>query len=283
MLVRPASSLVQEQSFTERHKADTFARGALAEADKLFKLEAAHDPRLGDEVMLGTTIIAISFKGGVVLAADTRTSSGTLVVNRAANKITKLSDRIYTCRSGSAADTQHLAALTGNYLQQHAIDIGREPTVSNAAGLLHRIVYNNKHHLSAGMIVAGWDEISGGSVYDIPSSGGCLKLDYVLGGSGSIFLYSLMDRLYKPGMSRAECQDLARQLVSHALSRDASSGGMVRMVTIDQNGTEQVTTPYTALPYRLETDEAKKVLAVANPPPSSTGRATANHNDSSVQ
>lgn len=54
----------------------------------------------------GTTIVAVEYKDGVVLGADSRVSTGTYVSNRASDKITALADAIYLLRSGSAADTQ---------------------------------------------------------------------------------------------------------------------------------------------------------------------------------
>lgn len=57
----------------------------------------------------GTTIVAVSFDGGVVLGADSRVSTGNYVSNRASDKITGLADNVYMLRSGSAADTQAIA------------------------------------------------------------------------------------------------------------------------------------------------------------------------------
>ena len=54
----------------------------------------------------GTTIVAVSFDGGVVLGADGRVSTGTYISNRASNKIQQLTDNVFLLRSGSAADTQ---------------------------------------------------------------------------------------------------------------------------------------------------------------------------------
>lgn len=54
----------------------------------------------------GTSILALEYDGGVVIAADTRVSMGTYICNRASNKITALCDNVYLARSGSAADTQ---------------------------------------------------------------------------------------------------------------------------------------------------------------------------------
>jgi 20S proteasome subunit beta 1 len=46
-------------------------------------------------VLLQTTIMAASFPGGVVLGADTRTSTGSYVANRVTNKLTQLADKVF--------------------------------------------------------------------------------------------------------------------------------------------------------------------------------------------
>lgn len=66
-----------------------------------------------------TTIMALSFEGGVVLGADSRTSTGSYVANRVADKIVPIHDYIWICRSGSAADTQAVADYAKHYLDSH--------------------------------------------------------------------------------------------------------------------------------------------------------------------
>ncbi|CAF3643591.1 unnamed protein product [Rotaria sp. Silwood1] len=63
-------------------------------------------------VSTGTTIVAVEYDGGVIIGADTRTSSGTFVMNRFTDKLTPITDRIFCLRSGSAADTQAIAQHT---------------------------------------------------------------------------------------------------------------------------------------------------------------------------
>ena len=46
-----------------------------------------------------TTIMAASFKGGVVLGADTRTSTGAYVANRVTNKLTQLAEKARSRRA----------------------------------------------------------------------------------------------------------------------------------------------------------------------------------------
>merc|ERR1719463_751208 len=95
-------------------------------------------------VSTGTTIMAVEFDGGVVLCADSRTSTGQYVANRASRKISKVHDRIFVCRSGSAADTQALTGFVVNYLGQHAVELGKLPSVKTAANLFKIFAYNNK-------------------------------------------------------------------------------------------------------------------------------------------
>lgn len=66
-----------------------------------------------------TTIMAVEFDGGVVIGADSRTSTGTYVANRVTDKLTRISDKIYCCRSGSAADTQAIADIVSYSLNYH--------------------------------------------------------------------------------------------------------------------------------------------------------------------
>lgn len=70
------------------------------------------------EVSTGTTIMAIPFEGGVVLGADSRVSTGTYVANRVSDKIAQVSEHIFCCRSGSAADTQALTDYVKHFLSQ---------------------------------------------------------------------------------------------------------------------------------------------------------------------
>jgi 20S proteasome subunit beta 1 len=80
--------------------------------------EQLHDGLKPGEVSTGTTIMAIPYKGGVVVGADSRVSTGTYVANRVSDKIVQLSEHIFACRSGSAADTQALTDYVKFYLQQ---------------------------------------------------------------------------------------------------------------------------------------------------------------------
>ncbi|GAB5036567.1 proteasome subunit beta type- [Nannochloropsis oceanica] len=201
------------------------------------------------EVATGTTIMAVEFDGGVVLGADSRTSTGTYVANRVSDKLTALHHHIYCCRSGSAADTQALSDYVRYFLASHSIDLGRAPAVSTAAKLMSTMIYRNKDNLMAGVIIGGWDPKDGGQVYTVTLGGTLQRQKFSIGGSGSTYIYGHVDEAFKEQMTREECQAFVKKAISHAMARDGSSGGVIRMVTIDKSGVAREFIPGDKLPY----------------------------------
>jgi len=209
-------------------------------------LEGPED--LGKEHMMGTSIMAVEFDGGVVLGADSRTTTGAYIANRVTNKITPVADRVFCCRSGSAADTQTIADHVRYNLELYALQTGEEPSPAVAARLFRLITYQNKAHLLAGIICAGWDEKNGGQVYSINLGGASVRLPFCIGGSGSTYIYGYCDANYRKGMTKDECVEFTRNALSLAMSRDGSSGGVIRTVVIDKNGIQREMIPFDKLP-----------------------------------
>eukprot|EP00879_Flechtneria_rotunda_P016039 GHRR01016776.1.p1 GENE.GHRR01016776.1~~GHRR01016776.1.p1 ORF type:complete len:223 (-),score=68.58 GHRR01016776.1:1217-1885(-) len=191
------------------------------------------------DVALGTSIIAVAFQGGVVLGADSRTSNGNYVANRVQDKITPLADRVYLCRSGSAADTQAIASYVQYWIAEHQAEKNGPVDVHTAANLIMQLAYDNKNMLQAGLIVAGWDEHDGGSVYAIPLGGTLLKVPYSIGGSGSAYITGWCDKYFMDNFTEDEAHTFVVKALTHAMARDASSGGCVRTVTITSAGAKR--------------------------------------------
>lgn len=183
-----------------------------------------------------------------MLGADSRTSTGSYVANRVTDKLTPLSEKIYVCRSGSAADTQNMSRYIQWFLEQHSMELGEDPDVHTAARLAQQMSYQNKNALQAGLIVAGWDEVEGGSVYAIPLGGTMVKVPFTIGGSGSAYIYGLTDKAWRPNMTQEECKAFVVRSVAHAIARDGSSGGCVRTVVINKDGVFRDFLPHDQLP-----------------------------------
>lgn len=191
--------------------------------------------------------MAVEFDGGVVIGADSRTSSGTYVSNRVTDKLTRITDKIYCCRSGSAADTQAIADIVAYSLNFHEYvsffvvvveylddrnitarvnyyrtfhisslktnrnQTGEEPLVSEAAAEIQNYCFNYRDQLLAGIIVAGWDKQNGGQVYQVPLGGMCIRRKYAIGGSGSSYVHGFLREFYREDMNRNETIEFVKK------------------------------------------------------------------------
>jgi len=191
------------------------------------------------ELSTGTTLVAFEFADGVVMAADSRTSTGSFVAVRVTDKLTPVTSHIMACRSGSAADTQAMTDIVKNQLEWYEIEFGNPPPVHTAAHLFKNISYDYRDQLTAGLIIAGWDKDNGGQVYSVPIGGALMRQAASIGGSGSTYLYGFVDANYKKDMKKDECVELAKKAVTLAINRDGSSGGCCRIAIITKDGVER--------------------------------------------
>merc|ERR1711893_224063 len=200
----------------------------------------------------GTTIMAVEFDGGVVIGADSRTTTGAYVANRVTDKLTKVTDNVYCCRSGSAADTQAIADIVSYHLGVHKMEMGEEPLVKTASAIFQDLCYNYRDQLSAGIICAGWDRKKGGQVYSIPLGGMCVRQPFTIGGSGSTYVYGYVDATFKENMTKEQCLEFTKNTLALAMSRDGSSGGICRLACITKDGVERQTILHQDLPTFYE-------------------------------
>ncbi|CAN6464546.1 unnamed protein product [Victoria cruziana] len=185
---------------------------------------------------------------------------GMYVANRASDKITQLTDNVYLCRSGSAADSQIVSDYVRYFLDQHTIQLGQPATVKVAASLIRLLSYQNKNMLQTGLIIGGWDKYEGGQIFSVPLGGTILQQPFAIGGSGSSYLYGFFDQAWREGMTREEAENLVVKAVSLAIARDGASGGVVRTVTINSEGVTRKCYPGDTLPLWHEEIEATNSL-----------------------
>ncbi|KAL0082954.1 proteasome subunit beta type-6 [Phycomyces blakesleeanus] len=204
------------------------------------------------EVNLGTSIMAVQYAGGVVIGADSRTTTGSYIANRVTDKLTEVHDLIYCCRSGSAADTQAIADMVHYYLQMYSVQENERPSVRTAAALFQELCYQNKDNLMAGIIVAGVDKKNGPAVYNVPLGGSLHRQPFAIGGSGSTYIYGYCDSKYHDNMTREQAIEFVKNSLSLAMSRDGSSGGVIRLAVITMDGVERLFVPGDQLPVHWE-------------------------------
>ena len=189
------------------------------------------------------------YDGGVMLAAESRTSSGIYVANRVADKIWPISKNIFALKSGSAADTQFLLQTTKNYIAQFAVDYEDKPPVKVAARILQQYQYEYKDYLSAGIILCGVDNLEGPCIYSVGFGGTTLKQNIAMSGSGSTYVFGYIDNNYKPNMTKQEAKDFLRNAVALAMYRDNHSGGTIRMLDITKDSVTRDYIPFDQIKF----------------------------------
>ncbi|GFE54885.1 proteasome protein [Babesia ovis] len=229
------------------------------------------------DISMGTTIIAMLYRDGVLFAADSRTSSGPIVVNRVARKITRILPNVFMLRSGSAADSQMLSMIVRYHAQALSLQLrrnGREstddasasdvsmqvdcemstegeysykfdesmvcPPLKALATATHNIVHQYRDQLYCGIILGGYDMQTGPEIYNVTLGGTLTKIpQFVASGSGSGYITAFLKDNYEPDMSRDRCLTLLKRAIKYAIDIDNSSGGLMRAVAVSRSGVSE--------------------------------------------
>jgi 20S proteasome subunit beta 1 len=197
-----------------------------------------------NEVDLGTTLVALAFEDGVVVAADSRTSTDEYVSHRYADKIVPIHSQVVVARSGSAADTQalcrHVQLVNDQRFYRHNCSLN----VAQVANFLKAAISSKNQQLRASLLVAG---LNNGvpKIYSISPSGVLFEeARFAAAGSGStVILGWLDDQLSDKNkvLSQDEAIDLCRRAVKLAMQRDGKSGGLVRLFVVCSDELKQET------------------------------------------
>ncbi|KAJ1898672.1 Proteasome subunit beta type-5 [Kickxella alabastrina] len=184
----------------------------------------------------GTTTLAFKFKHGVLVATDSRATSGNVIASQSVKKVIEINPYLLGTMAGGAADCSFWERVLGMECRLYELRNKKRISVAAASKLLANLVYRYKGMgLSMGTMVAGWDE-SGPGLYYVDSEGQRVVNDLFSVGSGSTFAYGVLDSHYRFDMSVDEAKDLGRRAIYHATHRDAYSGGIVRMYWVKEDG-----------------------------------------------
>ncbi|KAH0570042.1 Proteasome subunit beta type [Spironucleus salmonicida] len=195
------------------------------------------NPYNNSKVSDGTTLIAIKCVDGVVLSADTRTSSDIRIENRVSRKLEHITDQIMVGCSGSAADTRALCRILRNHIYEHELQIGQKCAIKTAANLLAKMNFQYRAQLLAGLLVCGVDS-TGYHVFKVMPGGTFIEENMLMSGSGSTYVYALADELYNDSLTMEQGVAVCKKLLRYAGKFDGSSGGLMRWVKIGANGSD---------------------------------------------
>ena len=187
----------------------------------------------------GTSTLGITFDGGVVVGADHRATMGHFIANKSVQKLFQIGDKLALTTAGLVGHAQSLSRTLSAEVALFELRRQQSMTVKGAATLTANILSGRPHWVQ--LLIVGIDE-DGGHVYSIDSAGGSIPDVYCATGSGSPYMYGVLEDGFSSGMSETEALKLAARALHASGQRDAASGnGMDLAVITMKEGFVQLT------------------------------------------
>jgi len=184
----------------------------------------------------GTTTLGLVCKDGVVLATERRATMGGMIAHKTTKKLFQIDEHLALTTAGLVGDVQILARYLRAEAKLYRLSTGIPMPVEAAATLMANILNKNKFTpYYVQLIIAGYD-LEGAHVYSLDAAGGAIPDRYVSTGSGSPYVYGVLEDQYRDDMDIEEGLNLAIRAISAAMKRDSASGDGVDVAVITKEG-----------------------------------------------
>ncbi len=184
----------------------------------------------------GTTTVGIVCKDGVVLATEHRATMGYLVAHKKTQKLFMIDEHMGLTVAGLVGDAQVLARWLKAEAELYRLKTDKGISIGGASTLMSGILNGRKFAPFWVQLILGGVDDDGGHVYSLDAAGGSIPDDYVTTGSGSPYVYGVLEDLYKPGINTKEGAEMAIRGLAAAIKRDAASGNGIDLVVITSKG-----------------------------------------------
>jgi proteasome beta subunit len=215
------------------------------------------------EVPHATTIVALTFAGGVLMAGDRRATMGNLIAHREMEKVYPADE--YSCVgiAGTAGVAVEMVRLIQVELEHYEKIEGALLSLDGKANRLSTMIRNNLGMAMQGLAVvplfAGYDLArSIGRIFSYDITGGRYEeLEFTSVGSGSLFARGSLKKRWRPDLDAAGAVRVAVEALFDAADDDSATGG-----PDEQRGIYPVVATVTDVGYqRIPDDELATVVA----------------------
>lgn len=179
----------------------------------------------------GTTVLAIRYADGVVMAGDRRATSGHLISYRTMEKVFPADRHSGVAIAGAAGPAMDMVKMFQLQLEHYEKLEGNQLSLEGKANQLSTMVKNHLPFALQGMAVvplfAGFDQRRKvGRLFQYDVTGGRYEeRDYGSSGSGSLHAGTVVKMGFREAMAREEAIDLAISGLFQAADEDSATGG----------------------------------------------------------
>ena len=188
----------------------------------------------------GTTTIGLVCKDGIVLATEMRATMGNLIGHKTTQKLFKISDNMGLTVAGLVGDAQMLARWLSAEVKLYELKHGTQMSLKAASTLMANIMNGRRYMPFWVQLLLGGTDSEGSHVYSLDAAGGSIPDKFQTTGSGSPFVYGVLEDRFKENMSIAEGKELGVRALTAAMKRDSASGDGISMCVSDSKGFQKV-------------------------------------------
>ena len=179
----------------------------------------------------GTTIVAATFPGGVVMAGDRRATMGNIIAQRDIEKVFPADEFSAVGIAGTAGLAVEMVRLFQTELEHYEKIEGSTLSMDGKANRLSALIRNNLGLAMQGLAVvplfAGYDvRTDQGRIFSYDVTGGRYEeTAFHSVGSGSMFAKGSLKKLYQDDFSEEDCVTAVVQALYDAADDDSATGG----------------------------------------------------------
>ena len=178
-----------------------------------------------------TTILALTWGDGVVMAGDRRATAGNVIAHRRIRKVYPADEHSAVAISGTAGMAVELIKLFQTELEHYEKIEGTRLSLDGKANFLARMIRGNLALAFQGLVViplfCGYDhEANAGRLFSFDVVGGTYdELHYATTGSGGMEAKAFLKGSWRDDLSDEEAIELAIEALVAAAEEDAATGG----------------------------------------------------------
>ena len=211
-------------------------------------------------ITTGTSVLGIKYNGGVMLAADTLVSYGSLAKYKNAKRLLNINSRTLVGASGEYSDLQSISdLLRRNALEDRCTadslydDDNNEECAKETWSYLRAVMYNRRNKMNPlwnDVVVAGFKTNDDGSTSDEPFLGVVDKIgtayedDILATGFGGYIALPLMREKYRADMEEGEARALLEDCLRILFYRDCRALNRVQIAKVTKEGGVLISDPY---------------------------------------
>eukprot|EP01120_Amphizonella_sp_Union-15-10_P009485 TRINITY_DN359_c0_g1_i1.p1 TRINITY_DN359_c0_g1~~TRINITY_DN359_c0_g1_i1.p1 ORF type:complete len:195 (-),score=29.59 TRINITY_DN359_c0_g1_i1:133-717(-) len=188
------------------------------------------------------SLIGLVGQDFVLLAADKTQARSILILQQDHDKILKLDSHKAFAMAGEQGDRSQFTQYIQKNMDLYRFRTG-QPLTTNAAANFTRTELSlslRRNMYIVNLLLGGWDLSDGASLYFIDYLGSMHQMPFAAHGYASNFVFSILDKYYKPGLNLDDALRVLRLCIEELKSRFLINAPFFSVKVVDKDGVREV-------------------------------------------